>query len=103
MATPSKRVHFNRDISKFTQGSKTPTIERLSSTNPSTKEPVKRASLQQHQSNENNLITVGVRVRPLNNEELSLGYQSAVRLNESKKEIYVNDRTNKPLKFTCDF
>jgi kinesin family member 14 len=128
-ATP-KRVHFNRDIAKWSLGGKTPTIHRLSTTPKSSRESANNLGNNENSnskisngsltvatptisgsvvtsglpSNESNQITVGVRVRPLNKKETTLGFYDAVKLNDAYTEITLNDRVNcKQHKFTCDF
>lgn len=102
-ATP-KRVHFNREVSKFSLGSKTPTVERLMSTSNAVQDTPRRSNNtnQQLPPPENNLITVAVRVRPITSKEQSQGLTNALRIDETNKEIILNDRTNKTLTFTSD-
>lgn len=99
--TPNpKRVHFNRDISKWSIGGTTPTIQRLSSLENSTNDSTTSTA---SKPGDNNMITVAARVRPLNPKELSAGCFNALRINANQNEITLNDRTNKQHKFTCDF
>jgi kinesin family member 14 len=51
----------------------------------------------------NNLITVGVRVRPLNDKEKAQGNHNSIKINERNNEIIINDKQNKLNSFTCDF
>jgi hypothetical protein len=51
----------------------------------------------------NNLITVGVRIRPLNDKEKSQGNQNSIKINERNSEIIIHDRQHKVNSFTCDF
>ena len=53
--------------------------------------------------NNNNLITVGVRIRPLNEKEKSQGNQNSIKINERNSEIIIHDRQHKVNSFTCDF
>lgn len=110
----SKRVHFNREVSKFSLGSKTPTISSLPSPIPKTPRSINSQNLtsqqnhhqqQQPHSNDNNLITVGVRVRPLSSKEQALGYRDCTLLDpdSNNTEICVSDKSNKTHKFQCDF
>jgi len=124
--TPSsastKRVHFKRDVSKWSLGSPAPTTQpRLSSaTTISSVENIENIdSSSSHllnsnkklnanhpstqSSNENNLITVGIRVRPLNVKEKSAGSYNVLKLNEANNEITLTDRLSKLHKFSCDF
>jgi kinesin family protein 14 len=86
---------------------KTPSINRLKDENlPSHKKQLTTKNLvnnNNYNSNpKDNLITVAVRVRPLDSKEHAGGCYNAIRINDITKEITVNDRTNKPLTFTCD-
>ena len=105
-------------------GSPAPTIQRLSSLsnssslfareNQENKEPLPpppSAATSKPLSNphssansgDNNLITVGIRVRPLNCKEKASGCFNILKINEENTEITLNDRLNKQHKFTCDF
>ena len=111
-ATP-RRVHFNKEVSKLSMGSGTPSIQRLSSLEsgkhqnfdtaaPSTATTMTPKTTNQH-SNEN-AITVAIRVRPLNETEKQAGCHTAVRVNDARNELTLNaSRVNKSLKFSSDF
>jgi kinesin family protein 14 len=117
--TPSsasaKRVHFNREVSKWSLGSPAPTIQRISTVE--NQENIcdsnivntnKKLNIHQQQSssqfsNENNLITVGIRVRPLNAKEKSSGNSNILKINDTTNEITLTDRLSKLHKFSCDF
>ena len=112
----SKRVHFNREVSKWSLGSNTPTIQRLSTVSSNSTSSENQENLgsckkanrlpntnTNSSSNDTNLITVGVRVRPLNAKEKAAGYHNILRINEEKTELVVNDRSNKHHTFSCDF
>jgi kinesin family member 14 len=125
--TPSsastKRVHFKRDVSKWSLGSPAPTTQRLSTATTIPSSSVENIeninSTSSHLinsnkklnanhpstqcSNENNLITVGIRVRPLNAKEKSSGSYNVLKLNEENNEITLTDRLSKLHKFSCDF
>ena len=116
-ATP-KRVTFNKEVSKWSLGSTTPSVSRLSqienkrdstSSTTSTKLNIKTNNINSCTNNSSNLnnensITVAVRVRPLNEKEKESGYYDSIRVDDSNKEITLYDKSNnKQHKFTCDY
>jgi kinesin family protein 14 len=110
-----KRVHFNsnNDTPQATIAAKraalsngtTPRLQGIRtsfSTDQTLNSSTTSALSSSLSNNENNLITVAVRVRPLNNKETSHGYYDAIKV-LNLNEILLNDIPgNKQHRFRCD-
>ena len=104
--TTPKRVHFSRDIRKWSTGAVTPSIQRLSELDSNlmgnSSLEVKK-TFKPNVPSDQNQITVGVRVRPMMGQELNPVNSNSVKVNEDYNEITIIDRSSKQLKFSCDF
>lgn len=96
MTTPQRRVHFNPESSKKSSQSE------CTSSTPKSQTNVKKNSKENAQRPKANLITVAIRVRPLNSKELLNGHTNAIRINNQDREVLVTDKSNKVLKFCSD-
>ena len=54
-------------------------------------------------SDMNNLIRVGIRVRPANEKELAIGGRNVIRVDKEKNQIVLKDSSSKQHEFECDF
>lgn len=54
-------------------------------------------------SGDNNLIKVGIRVRPANEKEIALGSKNIIKIDEKSNEILLNENNSKHHRFKCDF
>ena len=109
-----KRVQFNLDVAKWS--GTTPGTKRLPSIAVNKAAETTTDSLETRASNgtaanvkcnasssENNLIKVGIRVRPANEKELAMGSKNIIKINEHQNEIVLNDNNKHHHKFECDF
>lgn len=121
VSVASKRVQFTRELTRSTTSTTTTTTKRpnVSLTTPrsvkATKHEVKgtnqSSSIERNlslsanykSSSENNLIKVGIRVRPTNEKELALGSKNIIRVDQEKNQIVLKDASNKQHEFECDF
>ena len=123
-ATPvanNKRVQFNRELGTRSatapSGTKrqtttlvTPSAKSVrpaaKSESQTPKAPVVRNSVSNTSSRsggDNNLIKVGIRVRPANEKEIALGNKNIIKIDEEKNEILLNENNSKHHRFKCDF
>lgn len=79
---------------------------RLSTTTPTPKAvPSSLATSSSSSASDSNAIAVGIRVRPLSAKERAQGYHESTFLDpdSNNTQIWVTDKSNKTLKFHCDF
>ena len=104
----TKKVNFKKEVAKFSIGG-TPTLSTLNG-NDENEAPKSRSILSttklNHKNkteNDNNLITVGIRIRPLNRKELTQGYKNVIQVGDEYKKISITDNTSKQHHFECDY
>jgi kinesin family protein 14 len=100
----SKKVHFRKEVSKFSVGGSASNHKLNNQTNDETATTdTPKLSIKSKTNKENdNLITVGIRIRPLNRKEISQGFKNMLQISDDEKTINITDRTNQHHEFTCD-
>ena len=108
----TKKVNFKKEVSKVSIGG-TPRLSVLNNNDeneapPFTTPKSKSVSTSRllpsnkNKAENDNLITVGIRIRPLSKKEITQGHKNVIQVSDNYKKISINDPSCKQQQFECD-